>query len=57
MSSLKLVNKFQQGLKELSEKLGKFKNPKFKEMEKRIKKINNKIKEKFSPRQKSDKED
>lgn len=57
MSSLKVVNKLQQGLKDLSKKLGKFKNPKFKEMEKRVKEINNKMKEKFNPRQKPDKKD
>ena len=57
MSSLKLIEQLQQGLKGLSKKLGKSKNLKIQEMNKRIKEIGNKIKEKFNPKQQPDKKD
>ena len=47
----------QKGLKKLSEKLGKAKNPNFREMGKRLSEIDTKLSEKFAVKKKQDKDE
>ncbi len=47
----KIVKEIQKGLRGLSKKAGKSGNPKFKEIEKRLKEIDEKLEEKFSDKQ------